>query len=387
MARRRGNNEGSLHQKANGSWKAAVTLQGKRLSKTYKTRQEAQDWLKQMLREIDDGLTYACTKMTLEEYLADWLITEKSVMRQSTWSYYDQLTRSYINPNIGRILLRDCRTENIQKFYNRLVNRKIGAPTIQKMHKLLRSALGNATKTGLISRNPVTYAKPPSVPFTEMKILDESQVSKFLVSIIGHKWEALFYLAITTGMRRGELLGLKWDDVDWIKQTIKVDRQVSSTSKTTVKFLPLKTRFSKRIIMLGQKTIAILREQNEHEQSKRLAAANRWVENGLIFTNSRGGPLCPNYMTAEFHKLLEASGLPSIRFHDLRHTAASIMLNNGIPIIVVSRRLGHSKASTTLDVYGHLIDNMQSEAATLMDDLITPVKLFPIVPDPVNRNN
>ena len=138
--------------------------------------------------------------------------------------------------------------------------------------------------------------------------------------------------------------------------------------------------------MLGQKTIVILREHYEREQSKRLVAGKKWVDNGLIFTNSRGGPVYPNYLVTVFHKFLEASGLPSIRFHDLRHAAASLMLNNGIPPIVVSRRLGHSKASTTLDMYGHLLDGMQNEAASLMDDLITPVKLFPIVPDTLNRN-
>jgi integrase len=216
-----------------------------------------------------------------------------------------------------------------------------------------------------------------------MKVLDEGQVSQFLISILGHRWEALFYLAIATGMRRGELLGLKWEDIDWLKQTVKVARQIRPGGQS---FQPLKTRFSRRTIMIGAKTIQVLRDHYERQQDIRKAAGRKWVENDLVFTNTHGGPLCANHMTQVFQELLEACGLPKIRFHDLRHTAASLMLNNGIPPIVVSRRLGHSKASTTLDVYGHLLDGMQNEAASLMDDLITTVKLFPIVPDTLNRN-
>jgi integrase len=383
MARRRGNNEGCLHQKANGSWKAAVMLQGRRLSKTCKTRKEAQEWLRLTFSQIDNGLTFASTKIKLAEYLADWLATEKTIMRQSTWSHYSQLTSAYIIPNVGKITLRDLRTEHIQKLYNCLGGQGVGAPTIQKIHKLLRSAVGNAAKTGTIPRNPVAFAHPPAGSVSEMKILDDSQVSQFLISIIGHRWEALYYLAIATGMRRGELLGLKWEDIDWLKQTVKVERQIRPGDQS---FQPLKTRFSRRTITIGAKTIQVLHDHYERQQKTRKNSGSKWVENSLVFTNTHGGPLCANHMTRVFQELLEACGLPKIRFHDLRHTAASLMLNNGIPPIVVSRRLGHSKASTTLDVYGHLIDSMQEEAATLMDNLVTPVKLFPTVPDTLKRN-
>jgi len=383
MTRRRGNNEGCLHQKVNGSWKAAVTLQGKRLYKTYKTRQEAQEWLKNTLRQIDDGMTYSSATTRLAEYLTDWLTFKKSIMRPSTWSHYKQLTHSYIIPNIGKIKLKELRTENVQKFYNLLSKHDVGAPTIQKIHKLLRSAVGNAVASGTLPHNSVSFAHPPGDPPQEMKVLDESQVSQFLIFIAGHRWEALYYLAIATGMRRGELLGLKWEDIDWLKQTVKVARQIRPGDQS---FQPLKTRFSRRTITIGAKTIQVLRDHYERQQETRKAAGRKWVENGLVFTNTHGGPLCANHMTQVFQGLLEACGLPKIRFHDLRHTAASLMLNNGIPPIVVSRRLGHSKASTTLDVYGHLLDSMQNEAASLMDDLITPVKLFPIVPNTLNRN-
>jgi integrase len=381
MTRRRGNNEGCLHQRANGTWQALVSLQGHRISHTSKTRHEAQEWLRQTLKQVDDGLSYASTKLTLANYLEEWLAGEKSAMRQSTWGHYEQLTRSYIYPMIGKLTLKDLRTAHLQGFYNRLGDQKVGIPTIRKIHKLLHSSLSAALETGLIMRNPAAFAHPPHEPMAEMKILDESQVSQFLVSIIGHQWEALFYLAITTGMRRGELLGLKWEDLDWLKGTVKVDRQASRCAGAEAKFLPLKTRFSRRTIALGEKTIRILRDHYERERLKRFAAGKQWIETGLIFTGLRGKPIFAGNVLKVFQALLKEAGLPKIRFHDLRHTAASLMLNNGIPVLVASRRLGHSRPSTTLDIYGHLLEGMQGEAATLMDELVTPVKLYPTVPD------
>jgi len=381
MTRRRGNNEGSLHPRANGTWRAQVTVQGRRTSFTAKTRRECQEWIKKTSVQIDNGMTYDSTRRSLADYLNSWLMSERSVMRQSTWTHYNQLTRSYIIPSIGQITLKDLRTEHVQGLYNRLINQEVGSYTILKVHTLLHSSLKLAVQTGMIGRNPVSYAHPPKEPVTEMAILNESQVSQFLVSIIGHRWEALFHLAIVTGMRQMELLGLKWDDLDWIRQTIKVERQLARPDKTGVRFLGPKTRFGRRTVSLGEKTTLVMRDHYERQQAVRQAAGEKWVEHGLIFTNSIGGPIIPRNLLRDFYKLIKAAGLPRIRFHDLRHTAASLMLNNGVAAIVVSRRLGHSKASITLDVYGHLIPTMQTEAAELIDELVTPVELHPIAPD------
>ncbi len=374
MTRRRGNNEGCLHQKANGSWKAAVTVQGRRLYKTCKTRQEAQFWLKQTISQVDDGLTFASTRRMLKDHIGIWLENERAIMRQSTWSHYEQLTRTYIIPKIGSITLKNLRTEHIQAFYNRLVQEGVGAFTVQKVHILLHGALKLAVEAGTLARNPVSYAHPPKPASKEMKILDESQVSQFLVYVMGHRWEALFRLAIVTGMRQMELLGLKWDDLDWIQQTIRVERQlIRPKSHSSVTFQSTKTKYGRRIIDLDRETIELLRAHYDHN--------SRGSDDGLMFTTSNGTPILPRNLLRDFYILLEGAGLPRIRFHDLRHTAASLMLNHGVQPIVVSRRLGHSKVSITLDIYGHLIPGMQAEAAELISELITPVKLFPTVPN------
>jgi len=239
---------------------------------------------------------------------------------------------------------------------------------------VLHSALQQALKTGIITRNPASPTSPPKQPIKEMAILNESQISQFLVTAIGHRWEALYHLAIITGMRQMEILGLKWVDLDWVKQTIKVERQLERPDgKSGVHFSAPKTRLGRRTIALGGKTIQVLQNHYERQQEQRLKASDDWTEYDLIFTNRNGGPIHPRNLLRNFKQLLDESGLPAIRFHDLRHTAASLMLNNGIPPIVVSRRLGHSKASITLDIYGHLIPSMQAQAADLMDELVTPI--------------
>ncbi len=341
---------------------------------------DCQEWIKQTQEQVDNGMTFAGYRQCLTDYLTSWLTNEAPTMRRKTMMHYSQLIRDYIAPYIGKVTLGNLRTADLQELYTQLINRKVGIPTIRKVHKLLHSSLGLAVETSLIGRNPASYAHPPRESMSEMKILDEQQVNQFLVSIIGHKWEALFHLAITTGMRRGELIGLKWDDVDWIKRTITIQRQLSPPDNTGVRFLSLKTKSGKRSVKLGEKTILVLRDHYERQQLRRQAAGNGWIDCGLIFPNTKGVPISACHLYRVFQELLEAAGLPKIRFHDLRHTSASLMLNNDIPPIVVSRRLGHSKASTTLDLYGHQLPSMQAEAAELMDNLVTPITLHSIAP-------
>jgi integrase len=381
MAKRRGNNEGSISPRSNGTWRAQVTIQGQRLSFTAKTRRECQEWIKQTQKLVDNGITFAGCRQCLADHLTGWLSNEEPAMRRKTMMHYSQLIRDYVVPYIGQITLGNLRTWHLQELYTHLTSQGVGIPTIRKVHKLLHSSLELAVETGTIGRNPASYAHPPKEPFSEMKILDEIQVNRFLVSIIGHKWEALFHLAITTGMRRGELLGLKWDDMDWDKRTITVQRQLALPDEAGAEFISLKTKSGKRSVLLGEKSILVLRDHYERQQLRRQAARNEWVDHCLIFTNSKGWPICPGHLIRVFQELLNAAGLPKIRFHDLRHTAASLMLNNSISPIVVSQRLGHSKASTTLDLYGHLLPSMQAEAAELIDDLVTPITLRSIAPE------
>ena len=373
MAKKRGNGEGSIIKRPSGSWQVQVSLQGRRIGRTFKTQRECQEWLKKTRGQIDDGMTYASTKIYLGEYLGGWIISSKTSLRQSSWIHYDQLNRQYISPGIGHIRLKDLKTEHVQGFYNRLIEEGVGIHSILKIHAVLHRALEQAVKTSMIARNPASYAQLPKKPVTEMEILSESQVSQFLIAAKGHRLEALFHLALISGARQMELLGLKWTDLDWIKHTLKLERQLLRSDGDGVKFSAPKTRYGRRVITLGAKTIEVLRKHYDLQERERLAAGDNWKEYGLIFTTSIGTPIHLRSLLRDFKKLLENAGVPIIHFHGLRHTCASLLLNQGVPVIEVSRRLGHSRASITLDVYGHLIPGMQSEVAEIIDDLVTPV--------------
>ena len=373
MAKRRGNHEGSIHKLPSGSWRVQTTLNGHRLNFTAKTRQEVQEWLKKTIGQIDDGMTYASTKITVEEYMAGWISSTKASKRPRTWQQYEQTMRNHILPHLGKIKIRELRPEHIQRLYDHLLAIGTGIYTILKIHSILSSALSQAVKMGVIVRNPVSLTMPPKEPSEEMKILDESQVSQLQIAAAGSRLEALIHLALATGMREMELLGLRWTDLDWVRKTLKIERQLARPEEGPVRFAPPKTKSGRRTLTLGGKTIEVLRHHYDRQHAERKAAGEKWQENGLIFPNSLGGPIHPHNLLRDYRKLLQAAGLPRFRFHDLRHTAASLMLNHGIPPIVVSRRLGHARASITLDVYGHLLPSMQNEAAEIIDELITPI--------------
>lgn len=373
MAKKRGNSEGSINQLPSGSWRAQITLQGHRVSHTSKSRREAQEWLKQITLRVDDGLTYAHSRVSVEDYLKEWVIGKHSTVKHGSWVQYDQVTRVYITPLIGRIKLTELRTDQIQSMYNRLLVQNVGVFAIRKCHTVLHSALQQALRTGILSRNPAAFAQPPRLPIKEMTILDESEVSQLLVTASGYRLGILIHLAVVTGARQMELLGLKWTDIDWIKKTLRIERQLEKTFRTGQLFSSTKTRYGRRTLELGRNTIDLLRNHLEDQQRERIAAAELWHENGLIFTTSIGTPIDPSNLRRDFRRMLTDAGLPPSRFHSLRHTSASLLLNNGIPPIVVSRRLGHSKASITMDVYAHLLPTMQTEAAELIDEVVTPV--------------
>jgi integrase len=375
MAKKRGNGEGSIYKRPNGTWSVQATLQGRRLSQTFKTQRECQEWLKKTRGQIDDGMTFSSTKLRLGEYLSSWLSSSKALLRRSSWIHYNQLNRQYITPGIGHIRLKDLKTEHVQGFYNRLIEEGVGIHSILKIHAVLHRALEQAVKASMLTRNPASYTQLPKKPITEMEILTESQVSQFLISAKDHRLEALFHLALISGARQMELLGLKWSDLDWVKQTLKIERQLLRPDGDGIKFSAPKTRYGRRVVALGGKTIEVLRKHYNFQRRERLAAGEHWKEYDLIFTSRVGTPIHYHNLLKNFHNVLKFAGLPTIHFHGLRHTCASLLLNQGVPVIEVSRRLGHSRASITLDVYGHLIPGMQSEVADLIDELVMPVAI------------
>ncbi len=368
---RRGKHEGSIFRKANGSWMAQVSIDGRRVGHGGKSRQECQEWVRRMLDDIDRGMTFEVQNLTLGAYLAEWIEVKQSSLRAKTAFQYGRLISLYLEPGLGKIKVRDLSLRTVNQFYGRLLKRGVGVSNIRYSHRVLHAALEQALRGGIISRNPAHGATLPRRRQREMLTLNEGEVGVFLVAAGGSRYRSLYHLAIVTGMRISELRGLTWADVDWIQGTIKVRRQIQDIPGQGPVSGDPKTLSGSRTILLNETTLNELREQQRRVGAE--WAHGIWKRNDLIFPSSKGTPFAKTDVQRDFWELLKVANLPRIRFHDLRHTAASIMLNHGVPALVVSRILGHANASVTLTVYAHSNIDMQSQAARVMDELVTPI--------------
>ena len=371
MAKRRGNNEGSIYQRKNGSWVAQIRIEGKRIAKTHKSRIECQNWLRYMREQVEGGLSARGARLSMSEYLEQWLLDIRASVRSRTLAQYEGIVRNYLVPRLGTMKLHDLRVHDVQFVYSELLSDGKSRRTVQLVHRVLHRAIAVAQKRGIIGRNVVSMADPPRPEKREMKVLNDNMVRTLLIAAEGDPYEALFHLAITTGLRQGELLGLKWEDIDWATGSVYVRRQLQREPNMGLKLVQPKTRSGRRMIQLGAGSVKQLARHRKLQDVLRVRPD--WEEHDLVFPSRKGTPFEHRSLLRAFKKLLVKGGLPDMRFHDLRHTAATLMLLNGIPLIVVSRRLGHSKPSVTLDVYGHYMPGMQRKAADLMDEIVTPI--------------
>jgi integrase len=371
MSKRRGNQEGTIYQRTNGKWRAQISIQGKRLSHTAETRKEAQKWVREIKNGMERGLTHEGATITFGEWLDEWLVSKEHHVTIQTHSYYSQIVRDYIKPVLGRIRLRELNARQIQRFYNQKVSEGVGLRTVQKSHTIIHASLNSARKFGMIPYNPDDATNPPKPKPKPMKFLNQEQI-KILLKVsqeTNDRYYPLYYLALVTGMREGELLALKWEDIDLEKGILNVKFNLKRIPGGGLQIGKPKTESSIRTIKLGKSTIEVLRSQKkklEEEKEKEY-----WQDEGFVFPSSIGTAVDPSNLIKQFRKLLKEAGLPRIRFHDLRHTAASLMLNNGVDVLVASQRLGHAQPSITLDVYGHLMPSMQNEVASLLDKIIS----------------
>ncbi len=374
MSSRRSNGEGSICQLPSGSWRAQVSLAGKRISYTSRDRSAARAWIGEIQDQIGRGLTYDQDRITLGEYLESWLKLKRMEIRPATVELYTWVSIKFIQPELGRIKLRDLSSGQVQLFYNRLAAAGKGPRTIRVANTVLGSCLDQAKRLGLVYRNPADLCSIPRLQDRELKIWTEDQVSQFLNFISGHIHENLYYLALGTGMRRGELLGLQWSDIDWIHYRIQVRRECFHPVGGGFIFQDPKTKQSRRSIQIGEGLIDHLRSQIRTVELFRKKAGRKWQDLDLVFPSSNGTPLQAEGISHEFKRLISLAGMPEIRFHDCRHIAASIMLSGGIPPVIVAGMLGHSVA-VLLNTYSHLIPNSQGAAAQLMDNIITPIEI------------
>lgn len=367
--------EGSIFKRGN-RWVAQVGTGENRETGYFRTQQEANKWRHEKNEQRKNGLLIAGSKTQLAIFLEEWLEVKKTSIRPNTYSDYAYTARNHIGPILGKIKLCDLKPNHLQTLYTDELKKGKSARTVIGIHAVIHCALQHALKLGLVSRNVADSVTRPKAPRKEMKVLDQDQALRLIQQADGSRYQLLFWFAVTTGLRLGELFGIKWEDVNWQNRKIQIKRQVQRR-KGGLEFCEPKSETGRRVITLGKTTISKLKDYYIVQQKEMIEAGDKWKNNDLIFCTSIGTPLEPANILKALKKCLQDAGLPPIRFHDLRHTAATLMLLEGINPKIVQERLGHSDISLTLNTYSHVLPSMQEEAAEKMDELLTviPVNL------------
>lgn len=366
--------KGHIRQRGKDTWAIVIYLgteQGKKRQKWYTvhgSKRDAERELRRLLHEMDTGAYAEPSKLTVGEYLERWL-NEYAAVRVAplTLRRYQTVVRDHLIPLLGAIPLAKLTPMQIQRAYRETLesgNKRIPGPmapqSVATHHRVFRKALAQAVKWQLLSRNPSDGVEPPRFERREMMALDEAGVLRLLERVRESKYFLPILLAVNTGMRRGEILALRWQDVDLDAGNVMV-RRTAQQLKGRVEFKEPKTAKSRRLVRLPADVVAALRKHKVKQAEDRLFLGAQYHDNGLVFTQMDGKPVWPSHVSDAFRYLAHSMGL-RMRFHDLRHTHATLLLKAGVNPKVVSERLGHSTVGITLDVYSHVLPDMQDEA-------------------------
>jgi integrase len=361
-------------KQASGRWQGRVTFYdpdtGKRreTTKTFATEREAKKWSREqetLYRENPNQRPP--TTEFLKDYLSRWLQETIVGYKPDSTAQRYRLSLVHVQRLIGTLPLTKVTARDIQGVYNALLSEGKANSTIKHVHVVLHAALEDAVTWELLPKNPTRGTKPPQPQPHELIIPTRAQSQKFMSDCENDRLFALWAFLAFTGVRRGEALALQWGDIDWMAKTVTIQRTMSGYgSHRSVN--PPKTKTGRRVIDLTTYLIEILRQQQKRQQLAREARGDKWQEGPWVFTTGNGTWLSPAHVYMRFKKLAKQSSLPDdMRIHDLRHTMATYWLANGVPIKVVSERLGHANIGITLQIYAHVMPGMQAEAAEHMD--------------------
>jgi len=346
---------------------------GKRRYVGAKRKGDAEKALRQAMADADRGLVFDADNLLVGEYLDRWLSDSVSnTVKATTYERYEQIARLHVEPDLGALKLKALTPAHLRSLYREKLGTGLSARTVQYIHVTLHKALKQAVMDGLLPRNVAEAVKPPQVRRKEIHPLTPDQVKVLLAAAVGDRLEALYVLAIHTGLRQGELLGLKWDDVNLDNGTLQVRRSLSVTKDGLVLSSP-KTKGSSRSVQLTSKGVDALQEHLKRQLEEIDAVGSLWRENGLIFASETGEFLNRSHLIRyRFKPLLGRAGLPeTTRFHDLRHTCATLLLTRNVNPKIVSEMLGHATISITLDTYSHVLPNMRDQAAQAMQEALS----------------
>ena len=369
---------GSIVKRGKNSWSVILDLgrdpvTGKRrqLWRSVKgPKRDAQVVLTQLLHQRDTGVDAPPGKTTVGEFLQLWLQTYAAPnTAPKTYERYEQLMRVHVVPLLGNIPLSKLRPLHIQGVYQRVREMGRSARTALHCHRVLKQALGHALKWQLLARNPAEAVDPPRPERHEMPSFTSDEVRRLLSAADQTPHGPLVYVAVMTGLRMGELLGLRWRDVDLDAGRISVRQTCQWLPKRGFIFRQPKTYRSARPVSVADRVVERLRRQRLMQAEERLAAGSAYDNNDLVFANAVGKPIHPNRLREAWARIGVQAGL-RLRFHDLRHIHASLLLQQGVHPKVVSERLGHSTVAVTLDIYSHVVPSLQVEAASQLEELL-----------------
>jgi len=373
--KKRGYGRGFFKERSKGVWRVCVSLgrdpkSGKYLQSwaTVKgTRKDAEQKKTELLHQVDTGILIRPGKIHLAVFLQRWLRDYVINLSPRTAEGYEHICRHHFIPSLGNITLNGLKPEHLQRYYSEKLSSGLSATTVRHHHTCLHKALEEAVKWGLVARNTADAVSPPRAQSREMQTWSEDDMFTFLEFARQTPYFALFHTALFTGMRRSELLGLRWCDLDLLQCQLSVTRSLHVLRGGKVIIRQPKTAKGKRMIALSPLTASVLREHREKQSLERAMLGKPLAGEDLVFCDLEGSPLLPNTVTHAWIKLVRHTGLKPIRLHDARHSHASLMLKQGTHPKIVQERLGHASIQTTLDVYSHVAPGLQEAAAARFD--------------------
>lgn len=379
MAKRRAHGEGSIVQLADGTWRAAVPLpDGRRKWLRGKTRAEVARKAAEVKATRDRGMPVTGGRETLGDYLDRWLEDSvKPSVRLRTYDGYASHVRLHLQPLMGHVRLSDVSPDHVQRLMNALTQRGLAPASVLHVHATLRRALGQAERWGLVSRNAARLVSPPRTEQREIVPLSIEQARALLASLEGHRLLALYAVALGIGLRQGEAMGLRWEDVDFDARQIVVRHQLQRRSIPPgaimlgphAALVPTKSHRSRRAVAVPESVIGHLSQHRARQNRERLLHGAVWPDHHLLFTTRKGTPLDGPRLTRQLKVIMAKAGLEPCRWHDLRHSCGSILAAQGVPLPEIQAILGHAQLSTTA-VYLHSLSDAQRDAARRMDDAL-----------------
>ena len=367
--------EGSIIQRNKGSWQLRYygppdgNGKQKRLTETVRgLKSDAEKLLRERLAAIENGGYVPRDRETVADFLVRWLETyaATNTTLRTREGYQGNITR-YIAPTIGRVEPQKLTPNQIQGMYAALLEKGLSNRTVLHVHRVLSEALKHAVRWGLLVRNPADATTPPRAEQEELEMWDDTTIDLFLAAVAGHRFQDFYLLALLTGMRRSELCGLKWENVDLVAGRLSVVRTLQRIAGRGLLEGQPKTQKSRRSIVLSPETVSLLHTIRGKQLAQQLEAGPIWQNTGYVLTQADGRPMNPIKATQEFTAIVRKVGLPHLPLHGLRHAHATLMLTNGENPKVVSERLGHSNIAITMDIYSHVLPGLQEQAVLRLD--------------------